>query len=103
MLKPDLVAAIAARSGISRRNAAEVLTSLTDEIVDALARDVPVRLTGLGTFTVLHSPPRCVRDPRNGSPLHLKARRRVVFRPGALLRRAVNEEIGDPKETPSST
>ncbi len=90
MLKPDLIAAIAASSGLSRRGAAEVLTAVTDEIVDALAMGDAVRLHGLGTFAVRISAPRNVRDPRSGSLLLRGPRRRIVFRPGASLRRAVD-------------
>ena len=52
MKNSDLIAAVAAATGISKSDAAGVVNTTFDVISDALRQGDDVRLTGFGTFDV---------------------------------------------------
>ncbi len=90
MNKSDLIAAVAAATGISRSNAAGVVDSTFDVISDALRHGDDVRLTGFGTFDVADRAAREGRNPRTGEAVKIPASRQPKFKAGKGLKDAVN-------------
>ncbi|HAS76218.1 MAG TPA: DNA-binding protein HU, partial [Marinobacter adhaerens] len=52
MRKPELAAAIADRTGLTREKASEVITAFTDQVSAAASRGEDVTLIGFGTFNI---------------------------------------------------
>ena len=65
MNRTELCARIAARSSLSRADAATALDAVVSAIADALERgEVVNNLSGFGRFAASHGAPRQGRDPR---------------------------------------
>ncbi|NLC99757.1 MAG: HU family DNA-binding protein [Gammaproteobacteria bacterium] len=89
MLKPELVAAIADKTNLSKDQAGQLLNTLLEEITHALAKDDSVTLIGFGSFVRRHRGARTGKNPQTGEPLTIKASNTVAFKPGKQLKEAV--------------
>lgn len=89
MRKPELAAAMADQTGLTREKASEVVTIFTDEISAAAARGEDVSLIGFGTFNVRHREAREGRNPQTGAGIRIPASRTVGFKAGKALKDAV--------------
>ncbi|MFC2972203.1 HU family DNA-binding protein [Azotobacter bryophylli] len=90
MRKPELAAAIAEKTELSRDQASRVLNAMLDEITNALNRKDSVTLVGFGTFIQRHRGARTGKNPQTGEPVTIRASNTVAFKPGKSLRDAVN-------------
>ncbi len=90
MNKNDLVAAIAADTGMSKADSASAVDGVIDSITAALGRGEEVRLVGFGTFNVVHRRATQGRNPRTGEPIQIPASNQPKFRAGKGLKSAVN-------------
>ncbi len=90
MRKPELAEAIAAKAGIPKSKAAEVINALTDEITLAVSRNDPVSLIGFGTFTQRQRSARSGKNPKTGAVIQIPASKSVGFKPGKALKDALN-------------
>lgn len=88
MRKPELAAAIAERTGLTREKAAEVITAFTDQISAAASRGEDTTLIGFGTFNIRTREAREGRNPQTGAPLHIPASKTVGFKAGKALKDA---------------
>lgn len=89
MTKAELVAAIAAKAGITKKSAEKALNAMTDTIQDTLHKGERVALVGFGTFTVAQRAERLGRNPRSGETVKIPARKVPVFHPGKELKDAI--------------
>ncbi|MBE02293.1 HU family DNA-binding protein [Marinobacter lutaoensis] len=89
MRKPELAAAIADRTGLSRDKAGEIITAFTDQILAAAARGEDVTLLGFGSFCVRQRAARNGRNPKTGEALQVPEGRTVAFRAGKGLKAAL--------------
>ena len=90
MRKPELAAAIAEKTELSRDQASRVLNAMLDEITNALNRKDSVTLVGFGTFLPRHRGARMGKNPQTGEPVKIRASNTVSFKPGKALRDAVS-------------
>jgi DNA-binding protein HU-beta len=90
MNKNELVAEVAEKASIDKKDAAAAVDATFDAIVNALKGDEEVRITGFGTFWVSHSAERQGRDPRTGKPITIAASKSPKFRPGKPFKDTVN-------------
>ena len=86
MRKPELAAAIAAETGLSKDKSSEVITLLTDHIGRALGDGDSVTIPGFGTFTRRSRAERRGKNPRTGEEITIPASNSVGFRPGKSLK-----------------
>ena len=89
MNKPELAAAVAERTGISKSAAAEAITVLLDQICNSLAQGNRVALPGLGTFNPTSRAARSGVNPRTGEQISIKASKSVGFKAGKALKDAI--------------
>ncbi len=89
MRKPELAAAIADRTGLSRDKASEVITAFTDQVSAAAARGEDVTLIGFGTFNIRHREARNGRNPQTGASIEIPASKTVGFKAGKALKDAI--------------
>lgn len=89
MTKAELVSAMAAKTGMTKRTAERALNALMDAITESLRQGDRVALVGFGTFAVARRAERTGRNPRTGVAVKIPARRLPVFRAGKNLRDAI--------------
>ena len=92
MNKAELTDAVAARSGLSRKDAAAVVDALLRTVEEELGAGGRVAVTGFGSFEAKRRPERPGRNPATNEAITLPADRVPVFRPGRALRDALNED-----------
>ena len=90
MNKGDLIERVSNGAGISKVQANCALDALIEGVTSALKKGGRVTLVGFGTFSTSHRKARTGRNPQNGRPLKIAARRVAKFAPGAELKAAVN-------------
>lgn len=89
MNKQELTAAIAAKSGLTKKEAGAALAALTDAIKEGLQGGEKVALSGLGTFEVRERAAREGKNPRTGEKVKIPARKLPAFKAGKALKDAV--------------
>ena len=91
MNKQELIGHVADRSGISRNDAMRAVETMLEVITSTLKRGDEVRLVGFGNFSVTRRKASTGRNPRTGEPMQIKASSQPKFRPGKVLKDAVQE------------
>ena len=91
MNKTELIAAVAERAELSKKDAEAVITATLDTITEALKEGEKVQLVGFGTFEVSERAAREGRNPRTGETMPIKACKSPKFKPGKALKDMVNE------------
>src|SRR5574338_389971 len=89
MNKQELIAHVADRGGLSRNDAMRAVETMLEVITSALKRGDEVRLVGFGNFSVTRRKASTGRNPRTGEPMQIKASSQPKFRPGKVLKDAV--------------
>ena len=90
MRKPELAAAIAEETGLTKDKSSEVITVVTDQIAKALSEDDTVSLIGFGTFSRRSRAERKGKNPQTGEEIDIKASNSVGFKAGKALKASVN-------------
>lgn len=83
--KPELVAKIAAESGLTKADSAKALDAALNAITSTLAEGDSVTLSGFGTFKVSSTAERMGRNPATGEPMKIAAGKRIGFSAGTKL------------------
>ena len=89
MNKQDLISQVADRAGLSRTEAGRSIETMLEIVTDALKRGDEVRLVGFGNFSVTRRKASIGRNPRTGEPMQIKSSAQPKFRPGKILKDAV--------------
>jgi len=89
MNKQELIGHVADRSGLSRSDASKAIETMLDIVTATLKRGDEVRLVGFGNFSVTRRKASIGRNPRTGEPMQIAASSQPKFRPGKLLKDAV--------------
>ena len=93
MIKSELVQKLAEENPHLYHRAVErIVSTVFDEITDALVRGDRVELRGFGAFSVKHRPERTGRNPRTGEAVHVPAKAVPFFKTGKELRERLNED-----------
>ena len=78
MNKTDLVAAIAEKTDLSKKDSEKALKAFIETVTDELAKGEKIQLVGFGTFEVAQRAARDGRNPLTGEPMKIKAAGQVV-------------------------
>ena len=89
MNKNELIARVAEDAKLSKGEAGEAVEATLENISKALQQGEEVRIVGFGTFMVSKRKASSGRDPRTGEPMQIKATSQPKFRPGKVLKDAV--------------
>lgn len=90
MQKNQLVVMLANELQLSPHKADLAMSSIIEQITNALSRGESVTLPGFGSFKVNERAAREGRNPRTGEAIKIAASKTVVFKPGTQLKSAVN-------------
>ena len=91
MNKGELVAALAAKTELTKKDSETALNGLVEVISEALTKGEKVQLIGFGTFEAKSRPARVARNPRTGESVKIAASKSPVFKAGKALKDAVNK------------
>lgn len=89
MNKSKLVAVMAQKSGLSRKDCEAALDAFVAATGDALKNGDKVHLVGFGTFEVKERAARVGRNPRTMESVEIPASKQPAFRPGKALKETV--------------
>ncbi len=90
MNKTELVAAVAAKAEISKKDAEAAVSATFDAITAALAEGDKVALVGFGTFAVKERAARTGLNPQTKEKIEIAASKAPAFKAGKALKDAVN-------------
>ncbi|HIQ71372.1 MAG TPA: HU family DNA-binding protein [Candidatus Onthenecus intestinigallinarum] len=90
MNKTELCAAVAAKTGMTRKDAEAAVTAVIDVIGESLKDGEKVAIVGFGTFEVKDRPARKARNPRTGEEIEIAASKAPAFKAGKALKDIVS-------------
>ena len=90
MNKTELVAAIAEKTELSKKDAEKALKAFTDVVAEELKKGEKVQLVGFGTFEVAEREARECRNPRTGETMTIAASKSPKFKAGKALKDSLN-------------
>ena len=89
MNKSELVASVAEKSGLTKKDAEAAVNSTLNAITNALKEGDKVTLVGFGTFEVRERPARKGRNPQTGEEITIEASKLPAFKAGKALKDSV--------------
>ena len=90
MNKTELIATMVETSGLTKKDCEAALAAFTGAVETAMKGEDKVQLVGFGSFEVKERPARVGRNPRTGETLTIPACKMVKFRPGKMLKDALD-------------
>ena len=90
MNKVELIAAVAEKAGLSKKDAEKAIAAVVASVEEALVKGDKVQLIGFGTFEVRERAARIGRNPQTKEEIKIDASKQPVFKAGAALKKAVN-------------
>lgn len=89
MNKVELVAAVAEKSGLAKKDAEKAVSAVLESVVEAVASGDKVQLVGFGTFETRARGERTGRNPRTKETIVIPASKQPVFKAGKAFKDAV--------------
>lgn len=89
MNKSELVASVAEKSGLTKKDAEKAVNAVFDSIAATLASGEKVQLVGFGTFEVRERKERQGQNPQTKQPITIPATKVPAFKAGKGLKDAV--------------
>lgn len=90
MNKTELIAAVAEKAEITKKDAEKAVKAFTDVVSEELVNGGKIQLVGFGTFEVSERPAREGRNPRTGETMTIAATKTPKFKVGKALKDMVN-------------
>ena len=91
MNKSELVAAMAAKTGKSKKETELALEAFVDSVKESLKKGEKVQLVGFGSFEVRKRAARKGRNPQTMKEIVIPASKAPVFKAGKALKDLVNK------------
>ena len=89
MTKDQVIEAVAAKCGCSKKQTEECLGAVLDSITKALQKGEKVVFAGFGAFVISHRKARQGVNPKTGARIQIPAMKAPKFRAGKALKEAV--------------
>lgn len=90
MNKTELVAAIAEKTELTKKDAEKALVAFTEVVAEELKAGNKIQLVGFGTFEVAKRAAREGRNPQTGETMKIAASNAPKFKAGKALKDAIN-------------
>ena len=90
MNKSELVAAIAEKAELSKKDAEKAVKAFTDTVAEQLKAGEKIQLVGFGTFEVAERAARTGKNPQTGAAIKIPASKAPKFKAGKALKDTVN-------------
>jgi len=86
MNKAEFIDAVAAKEGMTKKDAAQAVNAVFDCISEALAAGDKVQVIGFGTFEVRAHAAKQGRNPKTGAAITIPASKSPAFKAGKALK-----------------
>ena len=90
MNKTELVAAMAEKAQLSKKDAEAALKAFTEVVAEELKKGEKIQLVGFGTFEVSERAARTGRNPQTGAEMTIAASKAPKFKAGKALKDSLN-------------
>ena len=91
MNKAELIAAVAEKTGMSKKDTEAVIAATLNTITEALAEEEKVQLVGFGSFEVKKRAERTGRNPKTKETIMIPASKVPTFKAGKAMKDAVSK------------
>ena len=91
MNKTELIDSMAAKTGLTKKNAEAALNAFVETVSEELTKGEKVSLVGFGTFEVSERAEREGRNPQTGETMKIAASKAPKFKAGRALKDTVNK------------
>ena len=91
MNKTELIAAIAEKAELSKKDSEKALKAFVDVVTVELKKEHKIQLVGFGTFEVSSRSARTGRNPQTVEEIEIAACKAPKFKAGKALKDAINE------------
>ena len=91
MNKTELIAAVAEKAELSKKDAEKAVKAFTDAVAEELVKGGKVQLVGFGTLEVAERAAREGRNPKTGNAMPIPASKTPKFKAGKALKDEVNK------------
>ncbi|SMO42343.1 HU family DNA-binding protein [Melghirimyces algeriensis] len=91
MNKTELIAQVAEKTEMTKKDATQAVDAVFDTISEALKAGDKVQLIGFGNFEVRERAARKGRNPQTGKEIDIPASKVPAFKPGKALKDDVNK------------
>ena len=92
MKKTELIAKVAEKTGLSKKDVSEVINTAIETIEEALKSGEKVSFIGFGTFEVVTRAPRVARVPGTNKEVKIPETKSVRFKVGKKLKETLNSK-----------
>ena len=89
MNKNELIAAVAERANLTKKDSEAAVSAMIEAITDALCEGDKVQLVGFGSFEVKKREARVGRNPKTKEAIEIPATKVPVFKAGKLLKDSI--------------
>ena len=93
MNRAEFVAAVAEKSGMTKKDSDIAVTAVVDVIKELLAKDDKLQIPSFGTFFINERAARDGRNPQSGEVIHIEASKVPAFRPSKVLKDAIKQAL----------
>lgn len=90
MNKNELVASVAEKAGLTKKDAEKAVNAFVETVQQSLVEGNKIQMIGFGTFEVKERAARTGRNPRTNEEIQILASKNPVFKAGKALKDAVN-------------
>ncbi|BCN28981.1 HU family DNA-binding protein [Anaeromicropila herbilytica] len=90
MNKAELVAAIAEKTELSKKDSEKALKAFIDVVTEELVKGEKIQLVGFGTFEVSERAAREGRNPQTNETMTIPASKAPKFKAGKALKDVIN-------------
>ena len=101
LTRADLAEAVFEKVSLPRNEAAELVESVLKQIVYALERGEPIKLSSFGSFGLRQKSERVGRNPKTGEIVPITPRRVIVFKASNIMKDRINASLSKPAPTPA--
>jgi len=91
MNKTELIAAVAEKSGLTKKDAERVVSATFETVTESLKKGEKVQVSGFGVFEAKTREARVGRNPRTKEEIKIPATRLPAFKASKTLKDAVAE------------
>ena len=91
MNKTELVAAVAEKAGMTKKDVERVINATLDTMIQSLSKGEKVQISGFGIFEVKDRESRVGRNPRTKETIQIPATRLPVFKASKVLKDTISE------------
>ena len=90
MNKTELIAVVAEKAELSKKDAEKAIKAFTDAVSEELVKGGKIQLVGFGTFEVAERAAREGRNPKTGETMPIAASKAPKFKAGKALKDMIN-------------